>query len=221
MTPRLFLPVFIAGIIAVPLHAQSDLLDRAVAKYEQTKSARAEFRQTLTNPLTGSTSTNRGVLLRRSPNLLSVKFDGNQGDQIVADGTALWIYSPASAPGQVIKLSSSGGRMNSVDPGSQFLVSPRTRYNVKSLGAAYIAGKKTQMFQLMPKRQTAFTQATVWVDVSDALVRRFETIDANGLKRVVEILSWKPNIAIPESSFRFTPPPGTRVVDQSALTGVR
>lgn len=207
--------------IALPLQAQSSLLDKAVAKYEKTTTARADFKQTLTNPLTGSTSITRGVLLRRAPNLLSVKFDGADGDRLVADGTSLWIYSPMSAPGQVIKLPNSGGAMNNVDPGSQFLVSPRTKYTIKEFGAEKVGGRATQMFQLVPKRQSQFTKAVVWIDASDASVRKFETTDANGLKRVVEILSWKPNIVIPKSAFRFVPPAGSRIVDQGALTGAR
>lgn len=212
----------LAGLSLVsPLHAQANLLDKAVAKYEKTTSARAEFKQTLTNPLTGSTSMSRGVLLRRAPNLLSVTFAGPDGDRVVADGMSLWIYSPASAPGQVIKLPNTGGRMNSVDPGSQFLVAPRSKYTITALGSAKVGGRATKMFELIPRKQTAFTRAIVWIDASDASVRKFETTDANGLKRVVELLSWEANVTIPKSAFKFIPPAGTRVVDQAALSGGR
>jgi outer membrane lipoprotein carrier protein len=221
MKTRIIFAAAFAAALGGPVHAQTTLLDKAVAKYEKTSSARADFKQTLTNPLTGSTSISRGVLLRRAPNLLSVTFSGADGDKVVADGKSLWIYSPASAPGQVIKLPNSGGRMNSVDPGSQFLVSPRTKYNIRVLGAEKIGGRATQSFELVPKRQMAFTKAVVWIDASDASVRKFETTDASGLKRVVEIVSWKTNVSIPKSAFRFVPPAGARIVDQSALSGER
>lgn len=216
-----FLSAAVLLAAAAPLSAQSNLLDRAVAKYQATPSARADFKQTLTNPLTGSTSMSRGVLLRKAPNLLSVVFSGAEGDRIIADGTSLWIYSPTSAPGQVIKLPNSGGRMNSVDPGSQFLVSPKTKYKIRQLGSATVNGRSAQMFELTPKQQTAFTKAIVWIDAADASVRKFEMTDANGLKRVVEILTWKPNVSIPKSVFKFVPPAGTRVIDQSAFSGGR
>lgn len=221
MTTRILFAAAIAATLAAPLQAQTALLDKAVTKYEKTSSARADFKQTLTNPLTGSTSMSRGVLLRRAPNLLSVVFDGPNGDRVIADGTSLWIYSPTSAPGQVIKLPNTGGRMNSVDPGSQFLVEPRKKYNVKALGSATVGGRAALMIELIPRQQTAFTKAIVWIDIADASVRKFETTDANGLKRVVEILTWKTNLTIPKSAFRFVPPAGTRVVDQSALSGGR
>jgi outer membrane lipoprotein carrier protein len=210
-------------VAAAPLRAQTSLLDRAAAKYKKTNTLRAEFRQTLSNPLTGSTNVTHGVLLRRAPNLLSVTFDGAVGDRIMADGSALWIYSPSSAPGQVIKIPASGrSRINSIDPGDQFLVAPATKYAIVNDGAAKIAGHATQVFILTPKQPIpGFTKARVWIDSDDATVRQFETTDANGLRRVVEIESWRPNVSIPRSAFRFTPPAGVRIVDQSAFTGAQ
>ena len=76
---------------ALPLaaHAQGAdaIIDRAAAAYARLNSMRAEFRQTLTNPLTGSTQTTSGVILRRKPNLLSIDFES--GDRVAADGTTL------------------------------------------------------------------------------------------------------------------------------------
>ncbi|HJQ11506.1 MAG TPA: hypothetical protein VJ840_10815, partial [Gemmatimonadaceae bacterium] len=56
------------------------IIDRVVAAYARLNSMRAEFRQTLTNPLTGSTQTTSGVILRKKPNLLSITFDS--GDRV-------------------------------------------------------------------------------------------------------------------------------------------
>src|SRR6478672_9381792 len=78
------------------------IIDRAVAAYGRLNSMRADFRQTLTNPLTGSTQTTSGVILRKKPNLLSITFDG--GDRVVADGSTLWAYLPSSVPGQVMRM---------------------------------------------------------------------------------------------------------------------
>src|SRR5205814_7678402 len=44
------------------------IIDRAVAAYARLNSMRAEFRQTLTNPLTGNSQTTSGVILRQKPN---------------------------------------------------------------------------------------------------------------------------------------------------------
>src|SRR3954454_22976893 len=91
---------------AVSAQNADAIIDRAVAAYGRLTSMRAEFRQTLTNPLTGNSQTTSGVILRKKPNLLSINFD--TGDRVAADGSSLWIYLPSSAPGQVVKMPYTG-----------------------------------------------------------------------------------------------------------------
>ena len=211
-----------AILLATQAQAQDGAaaLDRAVTAYSRMKTARADFRQTLTNPLTGSTHNSRGVLLRKQPNLLSIRFDGPQGDRVVSDGKAVWFYSPSSAPGQVMKLASKDGRVATVDPGSQLLSSPRTKYNVTAHSVTTLDGRRVHLVSLAPKsRNGPFSTARIWIDDRDASVRQFETVDASGLTRLVRITGWQPNVTIPASSFRFTPPPNVKIVDQASLTG--
>jgi outer membrane lipoprotein carrier protein len=80
------------------------MVERAAAAYAKVKTVRARFEQRLRNPLTGSTIVQQGTLQQRLPNELAVVFTNPKGDRIVADGKALWVYTPSSAPGQVIKL---------------------------------------------------------------------------------------------------------------------
>jgi len=133
------------ALIALPSAARAQnaeaIIDRAVAAYARLTSMRAEFRQTLTNPLTGSTQTTTGVILRKKPNLLSINF--NSGDRVAADGSTLWLYLPSSAPGQVMRMPYSGGNAGAVDPANQFLDAPRSRFNVASAGTATVSGRAT------------------------------------------------------------------------------
>jgi outer membrane lipoprotein carrier protein len=118
---------------AASANAQSPeaVMDRAVKAYASLNSVRAEFRQSITNPITGTNSTSRGVLLRKDPNLLSINFSDPKGDRIVSDGQSLWIYLPSSAPGQVIKTSArANNALAMVDPGGAFLSSPAARYTM-------------------------------------------------------------------------------------------
>ena len=73
-------------------------MDRAVSNYASMKTMRAEFRQTITNPLTGTTSISRGEILRRQPNLMAINFTDPSGDRIVADGKAVWVRMDAPDP---------------------------------------------------------------------------------------------------------------------------
>lgn len=212
---------YLAGIAltALPIASRAQnadaIIDRAAAAYARLNSMRAEFRQTLTNPLTGTTQTTSGVILRRKPNLLSINFES--GDRVAADGSTLWFYLPSSAPGQVIRMPYSGENASTVDPANQFLDSPRTRFTVSSAGAAALGGRATHAITLVPKRpNSAFTSAKVWIDDADSSIRQFDLETANGLKRHVVITSFAANPNLRRSSFRFLVPKGVKVVDQAS-----
>jgi outer membrane lipoprotein carrier protein len=212
--------IALAGL-PLPARAQSAdaIMDRAVAAYGRLNSMRAEFKQTLTNPLTGNSQTTSGVILRQKPNLLSITFDS--GDRVAADGSTLWVYLPSSVPGQVMRMPYTGGNASTVDPAEQFLNSPRTRFTVTSSGTATVSGRPAHAVTLVPKRTNAgFTSAKVWIDDADSSIRQFDVESANGLKRHVVITSFTANPAIAKSSFRFAVPKGAKVVDQNQMSGV-
>lgn len=191
------------------------IIDRAVAAYARLNSMRAEFRQTLTNPLTGSTQTTSGVILRKKPNLLSITFQS--GDRVAADGSTLWVYLPSSTPGQVVRMPYSGSNAITVDPAQQFLDSPRARFTVTSSGTATVSGRATHSITLVPKRANAgFTTAKLWIDDADSSIRQFDVETSNGLKRHVVITSFTANPQLNRSSFRFSVPKGAKVVDQTS-----
>ncbi|HEU4748187.1 MAG TPA: outer membrane lipoprotein carrier protein LolA [Gemmatimonadaceae bacterium] len=209
-----------AVALAIPAYASAQsaetIIDRAVAAYARLNSMRAEFRQTLTNPLTGTTQTTSGELIRRKPNLLNITF--NNGDRVAADGSTLWVYLPSSVPGQVIRVPYTGGNAGSVDPADQFLNAPRTRYTVTSAGSATVGGRTTKVLNLVPKRRNdAVTRAKLWIDDKDYSLRQLEVESANGLKRRVVITSFTSNPRIDRSRFRFSVPRGAKVVDQNTI----
>lgn len=219
---KIIAATFALGVaVSAPAQAQSPeaIMDRAVKAYGALNSVRAEFRQTITNPITGTTVSSRGVLLRKDPDLLSINFTNPSGDRIVADGTSLWIYLPSTAPGQVIKTSAKANNaLAMVDPGGVFLSSPAARYTMAGGGSATISGRKTNVVKLTPKKSNGmFTSATVWVDAETNYIRQFEVTDANGLKRVVTITSLKPNASVGSSEFRFTPGRNVKVLDSAAF----
>ena len=204
-----------AVFLPVSLSAQSAdaILDRAVAKYSQVQSVRVEFKQTLTNPLTGTTAATTGTLLRKKPNLLSIAFDN--GDKIVADGTNLWIYLPSSVPGQVIRQSARAAATSTFDPAGEILTSPRERYVATTGGTGSANGRASHLLTLTPRSSSApFSKVKLWVDDADNTVRQFEVTERSGVQRLIQITRLAMNPALARSSFRFTPPKGARVVEQ-------
>jgi outer membrane lipoprotein carrier protein len=210
------------ALAALPVTSRAQsadaIIDRAVAAYGRLNSMRADFRQTLTNPLTGSTQTTSGVLLRKKPNLLSINFES--GDRVAADGSTLWVYLPSSTPGQVMKMPYNGDNASAMDPADEFLNSPRTRFNVSSAGTGTVGGRPTHAITLVPRRANAhFSTAKIWIDDADSSIRQFDVETGNGLKRHVVITKFTPNPTLARSAFVFAVPKGVKVVDQKAMGG--
>lgn len=214
---RAGLSFVILAAVAPAVGAQSSdqILDHAIASWAKVKTARATFEQTVSNSLTGSSATARGEFQQQRPKRLSIRFTDPAGDRIVADGSAVWVYLPSSAPGQVVKRSASDASIP-FDIAGEFLTDPRARYDVTAAGTATVSGHAAHALTLVPRKkdQSAFDRATIWVDDDDGFVRQFEVVESTGVTRRVRITSLEPNAAVDRAAFTFTPPPGTRVVER-------
>jgi outer membrane lipoprotein carrier protein len=213
--------VLSAALVAAsfaPVGAQSPnaTLDRAVRAYKNVKTLRASFTQTITNPLLGATVKSAGEVVQRRPNHVSVRFTDPAGDRIVADGAWVWFYLPSSTPGQVVRAPIAKDGSGSPDLTAQFLDTPASRFDVTDLGREKVNGRPARVLSLVPRPgvDATFTKAVVWVDTADALIRQFELTEPSEIVRRVTITKLTLNPAIPASAFRFTPPSGTKVIDQ-------
>ena len=215
---RFVIPAAFSMLFAAPLAAQTAdaTLEKAVETYAAMKSVRASFEQTIENPMTGSKAVARGEIQQRKPNQLSVRFTDPAGDQIIVDGTSVWVYLPSTNPGQVIKQRVSDGSAAMLDPASELLRSPRTRYTITDAGTSRLGDRATRVLTLVPKTEMGFARATVWIDPADGTLRQFEVVDANGLSRRVRLTNIRMNAATDAAAFRFTPPAGVKVFEQPA-----
>lgn len=225
MTGYRFRTLAVASILAstaaaAPAAAQSsrksDLLDRAVTAWSHVRTARATFDQTIVNPLTDRTLTSSGEYQQQRPGKLSVRFNDPATDRIVADGKYVWLYLPSTTPGQVIRSRLGEGGTGTVDLSAQFLTSPRSRFDITTLGPKTVAGRATHAYRLVPRagREAPFKAAIVYIDDADASVRQFAVTEPSGLQRTVTMTSFRSNVPVDASAFTFTPPAGTRVVDR-------
>jgi outer membrane lipoprotein carrier protein len=143
-----------------------------------------------------------------------VRFTDPAGDRIIVDGTSVWVYLPSTNPGQVIKQSVNAGSAAMLDPASELLRSPRTRYTITDAGTARLGERATRVLTLVPKTEMGFAKATVWIDPADGTLRQFEVVDGNGLSRRVRLTNIRMNAATDAAAFRFTPPAGVKVFEQ-------
>jgi outer membrane lipoprotein carrier protein len=191
-------------------------ITRAIAAWSRVKTLRATFEQTLVNPITGSTLTSRGELQQRKPSRLAITFSDPVGDRIVADGKHVWVFLQSATPGQVIKMASTDAGAANTDLIGQFLNTPRSRYDVADSGSEQVGKRPARVLILTakPGQSLPFIRAKVWVDTADALIRQFESTDANGVSRRVRLLTLSPNAAVKSAAFTFKVPEGVRVVER-------
>jgi outer membrane lipoprotein carrier protein len=209
--------------LSSPLRAQAPevVIDKAVAAYKNVRTMRGTFEQTIRNPLTGTTMNARGDFQQRLPDRIAVMFSDPKGDQIVVDGAVAWLYLPSTNPGQVLKVPSAmgGGSLNITE---QFLTAPTRRFALSAAGTAVVGDRPTHAVRLVPKEPIPeFTEATVWVDDANGLIRQFEITEGSGLVRRIRMIDARVNATLEPAAFTFTPPKGVKVIDQTGRSGAR
>lgn len=189
-------------------------LDRASATYQTIRTLSAEFTQIVENPLLGAPDTTRGKLYQMRPSRFAMRFTHPRGDRIVADGRHLWLYTPSTTPGQVIRSPIPSAGTTGPNLIAQFVERPRERYRARYVRADSMAGRPMDVVELVPKTaDLPYDKAVVWIGREDGLVRRIEIEESAGQQRTLVLNKLVVNRGVPGREFIFSPPAGLRVVD--------
>jgi outer membrane lipoprotein carrier protein len=191
------------------------IIGRAARVYRSLASLQADFVQMIDNPMIDSAES-RGTLVQAGPAKLAMRFSDPAGEAIVVDGEHVWVYTPSTVPGQVVRLSvPSGGPVYGYNLLAWLLDRPAERYRPSYLKSERIDGRTTDAIQLVPAvPDLPFTKAVVWIDREDALPRRLEIHEESGATRTLRLSHIRVNQSVPASTFQFKVPEGVRVVDQ-------
>ena len=209
--------VVLSTCLPVHLMAQASpdagaILTRAANVYAAAGSLEADFRQVIADENIG-TFRSRGRLAQQGADRFSMRFTDPSGEALVMDGTRLWVYTPSTTPGQVIRLAQPTG------PGAPNLVAwlldrPTERYGARWLSADTAHGG-TDLLALTPRDSTLpFRSALLSFSRLDGLPRWIEITERTGTKRTLTLTHVRHGRKIPARVFRFHVPPGVRVVDQ-------
>jgi len=191
------------------------VLDHATAVYQTITSLSAAFTQVVANPMLGAPDTARGLLYQMRPSRFAMRFTDPKGDRIVADGRFLWLYTPSTTPGQVLR--SRIPEYGSTGPNliGQFVEHPRDRYTARYVRVDSLPDGVADVVVLVPKAgDQPYSEATIWVSRDDGLVRRLDIIESSGQRRSVMLRDIRVNGGVPGRELTFSPPAGVRVVDQ-------
>ena len=193
------------------------ILDGAGAAYQAVGVFSADFVQVVTNPLVGEPDTTWGKLYQRPPNLFAMRFTHPRGDRIVANGRFLWLYTPSTTPGQVIRTPiPAGGTTPGPNLIGQFVDHARARYQARYVRADTLSPDGVaDVIALDPKDSNLpYRGAVIWIARSDSLVRRMEIAETSGQQRIVILRGLQAHGDVPAREFRFSVPRGVQVIDQ-------
>ncbi len=201
---------------AGPAQAQraDSIIERTSTAYRQLHSLSADFDQVISNEMIG-TFKSRGALAQSGPSRLSMRFTDPAGEAIVIDGTSIWIYTPTTAPGQVLRAPIARAAGYGVNLLGWLLDRPAERYTVRYLRADTVSGAAVDVLGLTPAVEgLPFTSAILWLARSDGLPRRIEVTEPSGNHRTLTLSKLRTNTTLPDNTFTFTPPKGVKVIDQ-------
>lgn len=202
-------------LLQLPTAAQeaSSVLRRAEEAYHELATIRAEFTQTITNPMLGDPEISSGVLFLAVPDRFAMRFTEPAGDRIVADGEWLWIYTPSTVPNQVIKQPVPEAGANTPNLFAQFVERATERYHAQYLSADEVMGDSVDVIRLTPLIGNAwFDEATISVSRDTGLLRKLEFTEESGQKRLLVLTTIQPDGNISDRELRFEVPNGARVV---------
>jgi len=218
---RLVTLSLLAAAVLSPLAARAEAQDaaaivgRSSRVYRSLASMRADFVQVIDNPMIDSAES-RGTLVQAGPSKLAMRFTDPPGEAIVIDSEHVWVYTPSTVPGQVLRLKApTGGPVYGYNLIAWLLDKPAERYQPKYLRQDTVGGRPVDVVELVPAvPDLPFERAILWLDRGDALPRRLEITERGGALRTLTLSKVQVNRRVPDSTFTFQVPSGVRVVDQ-------
>lgn len=204
-------------IAAAPGQAQDAdaIIGRASKVYRSLGSLQANFVQVIDNPMIDSAETT-GTLVQAGPAKLAMRFTDPPGEAIVIDGRHVWVYTPSTVPGQVVRMAvPSGGPVYGYNLLAWLLDRPAERYKASYLRSERLNSRTTDVIELVPAvPDLPFEKAVIWLDRESALPRRLEIHEQSGATRTLSLSQIRVNEQVPDRTFTFKVPNGVRVVDQ-------
>jgi outer membrane lipoprotein carrier protein len=217
--PALCLTVALAGVLACalePAATAAPTLDEAVSALEQAQrrvtDLKAPFRQAAHNKALNQTIEARGTLYLKKPGRLRWEYQTPTPQEVVSDGTRLWIYTP-----ELKQVNVSAAPAALAGPAGSFLQGlgqVREHFDARFLNPAQPTDAEgLVILDLQPKRpQPLMARLIISVDPKSWLVRQAIVHDELGNTVTVRFGETVVNSGLPDALFVFVPPPGIAVV---------
>ena len=204
-------------LLAGPPQADPDpraLIEKAARSYRAITSFTADFKQVIADSMIGSYES-RGRIVQAGESRLAMRFTDPGGDAIVMDGEHIWVYTPSTTPGQVLRLKLPTDPTYGPNVLAWILTDPARRYESRWLRNDQVAGRGADVVVLTPRdRSLPFREAVVWLDHFDNLPRKLEIRERGGQVRTLTFTGVQTGRRVGPETLAFRVPDGVRIVDQ-------
>ena len=183
-------------------------LEEIAAFYRGLASYEAEFEQTREWAGMDEAEPSLGTLYLKRPNLFRIEYRRPEGHLQVADGRKVWTWVPESGDVLVAPL----------DPGTGDLLRWILVYSQADslLGEEELDGRPVRVVLLHPSEGMGLRAVRLWTRIGEAELAQYELTDSSGNVTRYRLRRTKRNPPLADELFRFTPPPGTPVVELGA-----
>jgi len=195
-----------AALLACPALAQADGVQALRNFVREATSGRAAFTQTVTSPDGARRRVSSGTLEFQRPGRFRFQYAKPFEQLIVADGTRVWIHDPELAQATSRPLAQALGQTPAA------ILAGGTLERDFELSAQGAEGG-LEWVQALPRDKDGPIQS-LRVGFRGAELAVLELRDSFGQRSRLELRELRLNVPVTPGAFRFTPPPGTDVIEQ-------
>ncbi len=212
MKKKRTIPYLLVLILCLPTLGQTEELKTILTglsrKYSHIKTFSGEFFQETTHPAIKKKSLSQGKLLFKRPNMFRWLMLNPPGEEVISDGTTLWIYQPELS--QTIKTSTQRGMPALVVRLIGSLQNIERDFSVEYMGEV----DNTVALELRPKEEMGpVTRLTLFVDSKELTVVKIEIKEEFGRTTSIRFTRLALNPILDDSLFQYKPGPGVTVVE--------
>jgi len=193
------------------------VVERVQKRYDGAEDFRARFNQTLTNAAFKRKTSSTGEVLLKKPGRMRWNYQTPDPKMYLADGDLLWLYEPEDKQAfkQDLKTSQLPAALAFLTGKGKLAA----EFDITFIKDARLGSPGDYVLALSPKQPQSAVKAIVFVvDPQTFQVRQSMITDPQGNTNDLLFSDIKINTRLSDSTFRWTPPAGTRVIDAGKLT---
>jgi outer membrane lipoprotein carrier protein len=218
MPPRLSV-LIVALLLPLPALSQKaparlpakEVVAKMQAFYEKIQDLKADFKQEISSPTTGRTKATYGVVKLKKPGKMRWDYAKPEKKHFISDGAVLWVYEPEDQQCFKQELKS-----QNLSAAVTFLTGKgklADEFTFELLPDGKLGSKGDYAVKLTPKVPSAqFKTITLVVDPKAFQVKLSVVATPDGGQSKVWFTGVDLNKKIDDKVFKFTPPPGVRVI---------